>query len=48
MADVNGTLVSYTIQADDLDPGNDLFRFESVLRDYTGVVTAGNVKVRPD
>jgi hypothetical protein len=47
-ADVNGQLVSYTIQADDLDPGNDLFRFESVLRNYNGVVTTGNVNVRPD
>ncbi len=47
-ADVNGMLVSYTIQADDLDPGNDLFRFESVLRNYNGVVTTGNVNVRPD
>ena len=47
-ADVNGMLVSYTIQADDLDPGNDLFRFESVLRNYNGVVTTGNIKVRAD
>ena len=48
MADVNGLVMGYTIDADDLDPGNDLFRFDSLLRDYNGVVTTGNVKVRPD
>jgi hypothetical protein len=47
MADVNGSVVSYTIDADDLDPGTDLFRFDSLLRDYQGPVTHGNIKVRP-
>jgi hypothetical protein len=47
MADVNGSMVSYTIDADDLDPGTDLFRFDSLLRDYQGPVTHGNIKVRP-
>lgn len=48
MADVNGSVEPYTIDADDLDPGTDLFQFQSLTRDYQGPVTHGNVKVRPD
>ena len=47
-ADVNGTLEPYTINADDLDPGTDLFQFDGLTRDYEGPVTTGNIKVRPD
>jgi hypothetical protein len=46
-ADVNGSLMSYTIEAHDLDPGTDLFSFDSLMRDYSGPVTNGNIKVRP-
>jgi hypothetical protein len=38
----------YTIEADDLSPGTDLFRFDSLTRDYEGPVTQGNINVRPD
>lgn len=48
MADVNGVVEPYTIEADDLSPGTDLFRFDSLTRDYEGPVTRGNVNVRPD
>jgi hypothetical protein len=48
MADVNGSPEQYTIQADDLDPGTDLFSFDSMTKDYNGPVTTGNIKVRPD
>ena len=47
-ADVNGTLEPYTIDADDLSPGTDLFQFDSLTRDYEGPVTTGNINVRPD
>ena len=36
MADVNGSVESYTIDADDLDPGTDLFQFQSLTREYQG------------
>jgi hypothetical protein len=48
LADVNGLLEQYTIEADDLDPGTDLFSFDSLTRDYSGPVTTGNINVRPD
>jgi hypothetical protein len=47
MAEVNGSMEAYTIDADDLDPGTDLFSFDSTTRDYNGPLTNGNINVRP-
>jgi hypothetical protein len=47
IADVNGSLESYTIDADDLSPGTDLFRFDGLTRNFSGPLTNGNIVVRP-